>query len=81
MNDRTMICSIISEMLDSPDEVGLYNTSTCFTKLEHYISQIRFESIGWCHAYCCTLLDDDFDPRTREVPRIIEDAKEDLVGE
>lgn len=78
--DRTEICNIISEMLDSPDENGIYPTSTAYTRLEHYIEGVRLEALGWTHAYCCLLLDKGKDPRTKEVPELINDAIDDLGG-
>lgn len=45
--DREKICEIISDMLDAPDESGIYPTSTAYTRLEHYCEQIRYElSVG-----------------------------------
>ena len=78
MNDRTEICRIISEMLDNPDKHGIYPTSTAYTKLELYIEQVRMEAIGWMYAYACVALDKGNDPRTIEVPKVIEDAMVDL---
>jgi hypothetical protein len=40
--------------------------------------QARYEAIGWCHAFCCAALDDGLDPRTIEVPAILEKAKAQL---
>ena|SRR3990167_268480 len=38
MNDvRGDICRIISAMLDSPDEYGIYPTTKCYDALEQYI--------------------------------------------
>jgi len=76
--DRTAICKIISDMLDNPDESGIYPTSTCYTRLEHYIEGVRMEALGWCHADACMALDRGFDPRLTEVPDIIERASNDL---
>ena len=76
--DRTIICEIISEMLDNSNEHGIYPTSTAYTKLEHYIESVRMETLGWMHGYCCILLDKGQDPRTEEVPKIIENALKDL---
>ena len=39
--DRAVICEIISEMLDNPDEHGTYPTTRAFDKLEEYIKFIR----------------------------------------
>ena len=76
--DRTAIYEIISDMLDHPDESGIYPTSTAYTKLEHYIEGQRHQAIGWMHADACCALDNGFDPRTTEVPDIIERARKDL---
>ena len=76
--DRTILCNIISEMLDSPDEHGIYPTSTAFTKLEHYIEQVRAEAIGWAHADACVCLDKGGDPRVNNVPEMLDRAKHDL---
>ncbi len=76
--DRTEICKIISEMLDNPDEHGIYQTSTAYTKLEHYIQQERTQAIGWTHADACVTLDNGNDPRTVNVPDILKRANKDL---
>ena len=77
--DRTAICKIVSKMLDNPDKVGIYPTSTAYTELEHYIESARIESIGWMHAYACTMLDRGDDPRLAEVPDIYSRAITDLA--
>lgn len=69
--DRTKICQILSRMLDNPDKVGIYPTSTAYAELEHYIEQVRMEAVGWMHAEACIILDKGEDPRTVEVPYII----------
>lgn len=76
--DRKAICEIVSEMLDNPDEHGIYPTSTVYTRLEHYVEQVRTEAIGWAHAEACTALDRGDDPRTLDVPGMFERAKQDL---
>ena len=76
--DRTAICNIISDMLDTPDEHGIYSTSTAYTRLEHYIEGVRAEAIGWTHADACICLDKGNDPRLTEVPDILHRAKIDL---
>jgi hypothetical protein len=77
--DRTVICRIISNMLDNPDpEHEIYHTSTAYNRLEHYIEGVRAEAIGWMHADACLTLDRGDDPRTVEVPFILERAKKDL---
>ena len=76
--DRTAICKIISEMLDSPDKHGIYSTSIAYTKLEHYVEQERIIAVGWSHIDACITLDNGDDPRTVEVPSILERARKDL---
>jgi len=76
--DRTAICNIISEMLDNPDEHGIYPTSTCFTKLEMYIESQRLEAIGWANADACSALDKGKDPRIMDVSNLIQRAMKDL---
>ena len=34
---RAIVCKIISEMLDNPDDYGIYPTTICYDKLEEYI--------------------------------------------
>lgn len=38
---RTKICELMSEMLDNPDEHGLYPTSKFMWKMESYILEKR----------------------------------------
>ena len=76
--DRDAIHGIISQMLDNPDNSGIYPTSTAFTQLEHYIKGVRMKALGWMHAYCCVCLDKGKDPRTEEVPVILEQSRKDL---
>jgi hypothetical protein len=77
--DRTEICEIISNMLDSPDEHEIYPTSTAYTRLELYVEQERILAIGWTLAHCCVSLDKGDDPRIQEVPAILSMALEDLA--
>ena len=76
--DRTEICKIMSDMLDNPDEHGIYPTSTAYTRLEHYIEGVRAEAIGWASADACTALDKGEDPRVTNVPGMLERARVDL---
>ena len=66
-------------MLDNPDDVGIYPTSTAYTELEHYIECMRAEAIGWMHADACTMLDRGEDPRIALVPDIYYRAMHDLA--
>lgn len=79
--DRKVICDIISDMLDNPNEVGIYPTSIAFDKLEKYISQVRAEALGWTHAFACWLLDEGRDLREFEIPKILSMAEKDLSRE
>ena len=78
--DRTEICKIISDMLDNPDEHGIYLTSTAYTRLEAYVEQQRREALGWMQAECCTTLDRGEDPRLSEVPEVLERMVKDLAA-
>ena len=77
--DRTAICDVISYMLDNPDKNEIYPTSTAYAKLEHYVEEQRLEALGWAHADACVMLDKGLDPRTEEVPGIVERAMVDLA--
>ena len=77
--DRIKICDIISDMLDKPDSVGIYHTSTAYTRLEHYIDQVRNEAIGATHAWACINLDKDIDPRVAHCPAMLDDIREELA--
>lgn len=77
--DRTAICSIISKMLDNPDEHGLYPTSAAFDELESYIEGERAMAIGWTHADANFTLDKGGDPRHSEVPEMLRRARVDLA--
>lgn len=79
--DRVAICKIISDMLDNPDKNGIYPTSTAYARLEHYITGVRCEAIGWAHADACVALDKGDDPRLQEVPLILKRALHDLEAQ
>ena len=40
---RTEICKLMSEMLDNPDEIGIYPTSEFMWKMETYILNTRHD--------------------------------------
>lgn len=75
--DRAAISTIISEMLDNPEN-GIYPTSTCYMKLEHYIEQVRAEAIGRAHINACKTLDKGIDSRSSDVTDILFRANRDL---
>lgn len=77
--DRTAICNIISEMLDNPDECGIYGTTKAYDRLERYVEQQRVQAIGWCVADACVQLDEGQDYRKVEVLKILERALKDLA--
>jgi len=79
MDDRSVICGIISDMLDNPDESEIYPTSTAYGRLETYIQKVRIEAIGWMHAYACLAADRGEDVRLIEVPEILDAANRDLL--
>ena len=76
--DRKEICKIISEMLDNPDEHGIYNTTRAYDKLEEYVYEQRWLAIGYTHAYCCRQAELGIDPRKMLIPELVESAKSDL---
>ena len=76
--DRAKICEIISEMLDNPDDIGIYPTSIAYKKLAEYIQQERLQAIGWTHAEACMAIDKDKDFRKVLVPDMLDRAFEDL---
>lgn len=43
MDDRQIICNIISEMLDNPNEYGIYPTTQAYDKLEAHCATLRAE--------------------------------------
>jgi len=38
---RTQICELMSDMLDNPDENGIYPTSEFLSKMEDYCIELR----------------------------------------
>ena len=42
--NRAVICEIISEMLDNPDENGIYPTTIAYNKLEDLVKEARLET-------------------------------------
>ena len=77
--DRKVICEIISEMLDNPDEYGIYPTSNAYDKLETLVNDRRVKAIGWIYADVCIVLDNKEDYRQKDVPEILERALIDLA--
>lgn len=45
--DRAEICDAVSEMLDNPDESGIYPTTRCYDRLEKYIESVRRKPYDW----------------------------------
>lgn len=76
--DRTAICNIISEMLDNPDEYGIYPTSKCFEQLEFYIEGVRAEALGWMHTEACSNHDQGNDLIIMNIPEIYSRARIEL---
>ena len=76
--DRTAICNVMSELLDNPDESGIYPTTKAYDALEAIVEGARVEAIGWTHADACCDLDNGKDPRKKEVPGMLERAFLDL---
>ncbi|MDY6896288.1 MAG: hypothetical protein SVO01_12870 [Thermotogota bacterium] len=77
--DRTVICNIMSELLDNPDRSGIYPTSKAYDALENYIESVRVETLGWAYADACVHLDKNEDYRKLNVPEILNRALIDLA--
>jgi len=75
---RTEIYKLMSDMLDNPDETGIYPTAKFMSEMEDYCLKIRHEAIGWTWAKACTQLDKGKDPREHEQSILITDANADL---
>jgi hypothetical protein len=77
--DRTEICRIVSDMLDNPDEHGIYPTGKAYNALEALVHGARCEGIGWAHADACASLDAGEDPRKTDCAEQLKRAEHDLV--
>ncbi len=86
--DRKEICRIISEMLDHPNENGIYPTTKAYDELEKYMEEVRkevthvtrFLSIGWAYGDFCSLMDEGKDPRKEAIPGLIERVEKAFEG-
>jgi hypothetical protein len=76
--DRMAIIQVISEMLDNPDEYGIYTTTKAYDTLENLFDELRIEAIGWMYAKACTMLDDKEDLSKKEVSNLLKEALKDL---
>jgi hypothetical protein len=79
--DRTEICNIVSEMLDNPNEYGIFPTTDAFEKLEKYVEKVRAETLGWMYAKACYSLDNGEELRLMEVPSIYSEMIKDFSKE
>ena len=87
--DRLAICRIINDMLGIQESHGVSPTSTACTRpeyyiegisaLESYIEMVRSEAMGWTHADDCVDLDNNKDPRLKNVPDMLCRAQKDLA--
>jgi hypothetical protein len=77
-SDRKAIVQIMSKMLDSRDDCGIYPTSTAYGELEILCESIRMEVLGWAYSYACTKLDSGEDLRLIDVPEIIKSYRKDF---
>lgn len=75
---RTKICNLMSDMLDNPDEYGIYPTGKFMSKMEDFCLELRYEAMGWTWAECCTMLDNNKDPREHDQANLIPDATANL---
>lgn len=78
---RTKICDFMSEMLDNPDEHGIYPTTKFMSAMEDFCLKLRHEAMGWTWAEACCQLDRGKDPRKHDQGNLIPDAERDLDKE
>lgn len=78
---RTVICDLMSEMIDNPNKHGIYPTSKFMSKMEDFCLKMRHEAIEWTWAKACTLLDKGEEPRDFIIPQLIDEAEKDLDKE
>lgn len=76
--DRSNVHKIIEEMLDNPDENGIYQTTRAFNKLEELLNTVRLEAVGWTWATACLVVDDGLDIRKYSQSKLIEQVTKDL---
>ena len=76
--DRDKIVSIISKMLDNPDNSGIYPTTEAFKELEEYVQEVRMMTFGWVTADMCVCLDNGNDPRELVFPEMVSNMYKDL---
>jgi len=77
---RKKICDLMSNMLDNPDDSGIYPTSEFMSKMEDFCLELRYEAMGWTWAEACTELDAGRDPRKYNQANLIPNSAE-LDGE
>ena len=78
---RTKICDLMSDMLDNPDEDGIYPTSKFMSEMEEFCLELRHEAMGWTWAEACRLLDEGINPRECNQAGLIPNATRDLDKE
>jgi hypothetical protein len=72
IDDRGVILRLMENMLDNPDENGIFRTTLFMDKMEEYIKSKRIESMAWGHADACADLDRGIDPKNTEIPGMLE---------
>jgi len=76
---RTKICELMSDMLDSPDESGIYPTSKFMSKMEDFVLETRGMAVGWAFGEACASMDKGLDPRKYDQANLISRIKEDFA--
>lgn len=77
-DDRGNVCDVVSEMLDNPNEHGIYPTTKAYDALVALIETARVEALGWMLAEMCRILDNGGDPRKEDIAEMLPRAVEDL---
>jgi len=75
---RHKIMCIMSDMLDNPDECGIYPTTVAYDRIERLIREARIEGVSCGIVSCYTALDVVDDPRKIDFSGVVERAKKDL---
>ena len=74
--DRRAIDRVLSHIVDDDGISATLTSCTARVQLEHYIEQVRNQSIGITHAWACIVLDKGKDPRDENVSGMLDDLRE-----
>lgn len=78
--DRKTIVAILKAYSQDPSNDTNAKVTVLINSFQNLIMHTRGEAFGWMHAYVCASLDEGKDPRSVEVPTIIEAGMAELTG-